>query len=34
MIELLGGIVVGGVAGVALKDKIFGESASAVKRQR
>ena len=25
MIELLGGIVVGGVAGVALKDKIFGE---------
>ena len=34
MIELLGGIVVGGVAGVALKDKIFGESASAVNKQK
>ena len=34
MIELLGGIVVGGVVGVALKDKIFGESASAVNKQK
>ena len=34
MIELIGGIVIGGVAGVALKDKIVGNSSQNDTKQR
>lgn len=34
MLELLGGIVLGGVAGVALKDKIMGQNSQNDNKQR
>ena len=34
MIELIGGLVIGGVAGVALKDKIVGNSSQYDNKQR
>ena len=34
MIELIGGLVIGGVAGVALKDKIVGNSSQNDTKQR
>lgn len=34
MIELLGGIVIGGVAGVALKDKLLGVQGQSINKQK